>query len=83
MQALHHYTAQPVPHAAAAAAAYGQLRRNLLGNVVREYQRKEYLWENYNDSDSHGRGSYPITGWTALFVLAAWKRSIEGTARRC
>ena len=71
MQALHHYAALPGPHAAAAAAAYGQLRRNLLGNVVREYQRTGYLWENYNDSDGHGRGSHPFTGWTALFVLAA------------
>lgn len=55
---------------AAAADARDRLRRNLVGNVVREYQRTGFLWENYDDVSGAGRGTHPFTGWTALFLLA-------------
>lgn len=48
---------------------YIGLRDNLLRNVVREYQRTGYLWENYRDDTGQGQGSHPFTGWTALLVL--------------
>lgn len=70
-QALHHYKGVSGPHQAQAADVYRQLRANLLGNIVRQYGATGFLWENYDDSDGHGRGSHPFTGWTALFVLVA------------
>ncbi len=58
------------PHQDVAADVRARLRRNLLRTVVREYQRTGFMWENYDDTDGHGRGTHPFTGWTALFVLA-------------
>ncbi len=58
------------PNMAAAADARDRLRRNLVGNVVREYHRTGFLWENYDDVSGAGRGTHPFTGWTALFLLA-------------
>lgn len=70
VQALQYYSQAAGPHAPAAKAAYTTLRSALVGNVVKQYQRTGYLWENYDDKDGSGRGSHPFTGWTALFVLA-------------
>jgi len=47
---------------------YDGLRRNVVGNVYRQYVEKGYLYENYNSTDGEGRGSHPFTGWTALVV---------------
>ena len=38
---------------------------------VKVYEESGYLWENYDETDGHGRGSHPFTGWTALLVLVA------------
>ena len=65
-----HYREMPGPHAALAGSVHGALRSALVGNVVRQYQRTGFLWENYDDADGSGHGSHPFTGWTALFMLA-------------
>jgi mannosyl-oligosaccharide glucosidase len=69
-QALQHYSQGGGPYVQAAKEAHTKLRSALVGNVVKQYQKTGYLWENYDDKDGHGRGSHPFTGWTALLVLA-------------
>ena len=58
-------------NAALALEAYTELRAGLLANLVEQYRRSGYLWENYNDTLGDGHGSHPFTGWTALLVLIA------------
>lgn len=70
IQALQHYSQGGGPYVQAAKEAHTKLRSALVGNVVKQYQKTGYLWENYDDKDGHGRGSHPFTGWTALLVLA-------------
>jgi len=70
-QALHHYMDVPGPHRKKAGEVYSALRANLLANIVQQYKKTGFLWENYDDTDGHGKGSHPFTGWTALFVLVA------------
>ena len=38
---------------------------------VRVYNETGFLWEHYDDTDGHGKGTHPFTGWTALLVLVA------------
>ena len=70
VRALDYYANTQGPHAALAAEIYGQLRRNLISNIVKEYERTGYVWEQYNDSSGQGQGCRPFTGWSALVVLA-------------
>ncbi len=48
---------------------YTELRGNLIRNMVKEYRRTGYLWEQYSPTDGAGRRSHPFTGWSALIVL--------------
>ena len=73
LRALHGYADQPGPHRERAAQLYGELRRNLIDNLYRQYAESGYLWEHYSDSTGRGQGSHPFTGWSALVVL----RSVE------
>ena len=48
---------------------YHKLRSNLMGNVMKEYRRTGYIWEQYDDRTGKGKGCKPFTGWSALVVL--------------
>uniref|UniRef100_A0A8C4NBP6 Mannosyl-oligosaccharide glucosidase n=1 Tax=Eptatretus burgeri TaxID=7764 RepID=A0A8C4NBP6_EPTBU len=67
--ALHHYSNLDGPYQIQAQTLYQQLRRNLVKNILREYRKTGYIWENYSDSSGAGRGSHPFTGWSSLLVL--------------
>ncbi|XP_055695193.1 mannosyl-oligosaccharide glucosidase [Lutzomyia longipalpis] len=69
LKALHHYGSQPGAYSELARSIYLELRHNVVSNVIRQYQRSGYLWEQYNDKTGEGSGCYPFTGWTALTVL--------------
>ena len=70
VRALHHYGhVADGPHKARAAALYAKLRDAIVKNVVYEYRRTGYVWEQYNDSTGRGQGCRPFTGWSALTVL--------------
>ena len=71
LRSLHSYSSLPGPHAAAAGDAYRRLRRALVGNLVTQYHRTGYLWEQYDAGSGKGMSSHPFTGWTALLTLAA------------
>ena len=66
--ALHHYGNVPGPSQEQASRLYAKLRKGLVSNVMKEYQRTGYLWEQYNDGNGAGQRSHPFTGWTALIV---------------
>lgn len=69
LKALHHYGSQPGPYSGDAKRLYVELRSNLVSNVIRQYQKSGYIWEQYNDSTGEGSGCKPFTGWSALVVL--------------
>merc|ERR1719342_2034341 len=48
---------------------YRTLRTNLINNVMGEYRRTGYIWEQYDDKTGKGKGCKPFTGWSALVVL--------------
>ena len=52
-----------------AGQVYTKLREAVMRNVMREYARTGYVWEQYNDGTGHGQGCRPFTGWSALVVL--------------
>lgn len=67
--ALHHYSNSAGPYAELAREVYIELRTNIVKNMVKEFQRTGYIWENYSDKTGEGKGSHPFTGWSALIVL--------------
>lgn len=48
---------------------YDKLRNNLVNNIMKEYSRTGYVWEQYDDKTGKGKGCKPFTGWSALVVL--------------
>lgn len=70
LRALHQtYAAQEGPFQARAQEIYDELRRNVVDNVFKEYQRTGYVWEQYDALTGEGRRSHPFTGWTSLVTL--------------
>lgn len=69
VKALHHYGRVEGPFAARAREIYGELRANVVRNVVAQYERTGFVWEQYNDATGAGSGCKPFTGWSALTVL--------------
>eukprot|EP00301_Raphidiophrys_heterophryoidea_P008680 c13174_g1_i1.p1 GENE.c13174_g1_i1~~c13174_g1_i1.p1 ORF type:complete len:590 (+),score=129.48 c13174_g1_i1:115-1884(+) len=52
-----------------AATLYNSLRRNVVSNILKEYHRTGYFWEQYHPESGKGQRSHPFTGWTALVLL--------------
>jgi mannosyl-oligosaccharide glucosidase len=50
------------------AELYAKLRGGLVSNVLKEYTRTGYLWEQYDDRTGEGTRGHPFSGWTALIV---------------
>ncbi|GLB35277.1 putative glycosyl hydrolase family 63 N-terminal domain [Lyophyllum shimeji] len=70
LSALHKtYAAQPGPYQARAKEIYAALRKNVVDNVHKEYQRTGYVWEQYDAITGEGKRSHPFTGWTSLTTL--------------
>lgn len=69
LRALHFYGNTPGPYRDKCLRLYGDLRKNVVGNIYRQYTRTGYIWENYNDRDGSGQGTHPFTGWSSLVVL--------------
>uniref|UniRef100_A0A131Y4M3 Mannosyl-oligosaccharide glucosidase n=1 Tax=Ixodes ricinus TaxID=34613 RepID=A0A131Y4M3_IXORI len=69
VRALYHYSELPGPFQEKAFELYKELRGNIIRNMLKEYRRSKYIWENYKDSTGQGQGSHPFTGWSALLVL--------------
>ncbi len=69
LKSLKHYSSVPGPHQERAGKIYAELRTNVVNNIVSNYERTGYIWEQYNDKTGKGQGSHPFTGWSALVVL--------------
>ena len=48
---------------------YHTLKKDVVDNVLRQWQETGFLFENYDSSTGKGRGTRPFTGWSALVVL--------------
>lgn len=68
-RALYKYSQIRGPYRELAQAIYKQLRNNIISNVMRQYFKTGYIWEQYNDRTGEGSGCRPFTGWTALVVV--------------
>jgi len=69
IRSLHHYSQMEGPHKELASRVYTDLRDRVVNNVMKEYFRTGYVWEQYNDRTGEGQGCAPFTGWSALTVL--------------
>lgn len=69
LKALHHYASQPGPYSEDAKKIYVELRQNIVKNIITQYKRSGYIWEQYNDKSGEGSGCKPFTGWSGLVVL--------------
>jgi len=63
------YAKEPGPHQARAQDLYSRLRKNIIDNVYKEYERTGYVWEQYDALTGEGRRSHPFTGWSSLVAL--------------
>ncbi|XP_075989113.1 mannosyl-oligosaccharide glucosidase [Anticarsia gemmatalis] len=69
LSALKHYGTKKGPHAKRAMELHSRLRDNVVRNILKEYKRTGYLWEQYSGEDGKGSGCKPFSGWTGLVVL--------------
>ncbi|KAL8710102.1 MAG: hypothetical protein Q9225_007342 [Loekoesia sp. 1 TL-2023] len=56
------------PHQQRAAKLYTSLRKNLVENVFKEWERTGFAWEQYNPETGEGQRTQHFTGWTSLVV---------------
>lgn len=69
VRALHYYGTVEGPHKETAFKVYRELRENIIKNVMEQYFKTGYVWEQYNDKTGKGSGCRPFTGWSGLVVL--------------
>ncbi|KAL3368651.1 hypothetical protein AABB24_009474 [Solanum stoloniferum] len=69
VSSLHHYSQEPGPYRERAKTVYNELRSNLIRNIVGNYKRTGYLWEQYDQKKGKGKGARLFTGWTATVLL--------------
>lgn len=68
-RALFYYSNIDGPYKSLAKRIYKELRDNIINNVINQYYKSGYIWEQYNDKTGEGSGCRPFTGWTALTLL--------------
>ncbi|XP_018377685.1 PREDICTED: mannosyl-oligosaccharide glucosidase GCS1 [Trachymyrmex cornetzi] len=69
VRAAYHYSNVTGPYQESAKRLYQELRKNLIQNIIMQYRKTGYLWEQYDSTEGKGKGSHPFTGWTSLVVL--------------
>ncbi|KAL1461980.1 hypothetical protein WDU94_013838 [Cyamophila willieti] len=69
VRSLRYYADLGGPYSDLAGEIYTELRTNLIRNILSEYRRSGYIWEQYNDSTGQGQRAHPFTGWSSLVVL--------------
>uniref|UniRef100_A0A7I4YKR3 Mannosyl-oligosaccharide glucosidase n=1 Tax=Haemonchus contortus TaxID=6289 RepID=A0A7I4YKR3_HAECO len=69
LSALNYYGSISGPSRATARTAFVELKKNLVTNMAKEFNRTGYIWEHYDDKTGQGRGSHPFNGWSSLVLL--------------
>lgn len=69
LRSLNYYSNAPGPYSSQAKELYKDLRDAVVTNVLKQFEKSGYIWEQYDDK-GQGKGSHPFTGWSALTVLA-------------
>ncbi|XP_023541215.1 mannosyl-oligosaccharide glucosidase GCS1 [Cucurbita pepo subsp. pepo] len=69
LSALNHYATEDGPYRERAKDIRDKLRSNLIRNVVGNYHKTGFVWEQYNQKTGKGKGAHPFTGWTSLVLL--------------
>lgn len=69
VRAAYHYSNVEGPYREDARKVYDELRKNVIQNIMKQYKKTGYIWENYDSDQGTGKGSHPFTGWTSLVVL--------------
>ncbi|XP_028162309.1 mannosyl-oligosaccharide glucosidase [Ostrinia furnacalis] len=69
LSSLKYYANAPGPHMDRARELHSRLKNNVVRNILSEYRRTGYLWEQYSGEDGRGSGCKPFSGWTALVTL--------------
>ncbi|KAI5705959.1 hypothetical protein M8J75_003508 [Diaphorina citri] len=69
VRSLKYYSDLGGPYSDLAGEIYRELRGNLIRNILSEYKRSGYIWEQYNDETGKGQRAHPFTGWSSLVVL--------------
>uniref|UniRef100_A0A0E0JSX2 Mannosyl-oligosaccharide glucosidase n=1 Tax=Oryza punctata TaxID=4537 RepID=A0A0E0JSX2_ORYPU len=70
LSGLRHYAHEDGPYKDRAKELYGELRSNLMRNIVKNYHETGFFWENYDQKNKgKGKGARSFTGWTSLVVL--------------
>ncbi|CAM6105574.1 unnamed protein product [Calypogeia fissa] len=69
LSSLHDYAQEAGPYQQNATDLYQTFRKNLIRNIVGQYQATGYIWEHYEDrSGGIGQGVHPFTGWSSLVL---------------
>ncbi|XP_050312550.1 mannosyl-oligosaccharide glucosidase [Anthonomus grandis grandis] len=68
-RSLWHYGQLEGPYRTVARELFEELRTNVVNNVVDQYFKTGYVWEQYSDVTGEGSGCRPFTGWSALTVI--------------
>ncbi|KAI0240630.1 Mannosyl-oligosaccharide glucosidase [Lamellibrachia satsuma] len=68
VSALHHYAHTEGPYQERATNIYTELRNNVINNMMAQYQKTGFIWEQYDCVTGRGKGTHPFTGWSALVV---------------
>lgn len=68
IRALHFYSTVEGPFKNQSKEIYKELRMNVIRNLMNQYTKTGYIWEQYNDKTGEGSGCRPFTGWSALVV---------------
>ncbi|PRQ39935.1 putative glycosidase [Rosa chinensis] len=69
LSSLYHYSTEDGPYREKARTIYDDLRGNLIRNVVRNYHKTGFFWEQFDQRNGKGKGARVFTGWTSLVLL--------------
>lgn len=68
LESLKFYSQQSEPWGKICLELYQNLRKCVMENIVKQYEKTGFFWEHYNDKTGEGEGTRSFTGWTALVL---------------